>query len=269
MPASPLGDDTAPDGCRPHWQEALIFGFIWAIVGAIYGAILVAMLAFFRHLEVGSLGVGLAASLAGAAGALFYGSLRLAFLATIAALIASFGYLTVFPMQAISPLAMLAVSGLAGVIVGSHYGYLIKGSRVRQATGKALAGLYAGFVAGMPLAAVIALYGEVETGVAAATLTPLTGLVYVLSVRRVVALLQDQPPAPWSGALAGGGVAGLIGIAVWAFAGIFNSTITATATDAVRFAWAELPQAALGGMIGGFLAGAAVAAVGLRWLNDR
>jgi hypothetical protein len=163
---------TASQGGHSRWQEALVFGFIWSIVGAIYGAILVAMLAFFRHFDVGGISIGLAASLAGAVGALFYGGLRLAFLSTVAALIAAFGYLSVFPMQAISPLAMVAVSGTAGVIVGGHYGYLMKGSRVSQATGKALAGLYAGLVAGIPLAAVVGLFGEVPTGVAAATLAP-------------------------------------------------------------------------------------------------
>jgi hypothetical protein len=115
-------------------QEALIMGFVWATVGLIYSAIFVAMLAFFRQFEIGPLAAGLAASLAGAVGALFYGSLRLAFLSTVAALIASFGYLAFLPTQTISPLEMLGVSGLAGVIVGGHYGQFMKESRVCQAT---------------------------------------------------------------------------------------------------------------------------------------
>jgi hypothetical protein len=256
---------------QPHTRshEVLVMGLVWAIVGLIYSAIFVAMLAFFRTFDMGAMATGLAASLAGAVGALFYGSLRLAFLSTVAALIAAFGYLTVLPMQSISPLEILAVSGFAGIIVGGHYGHLMRGSRVCQATGKTLAGLYAGFLAGMPLAALTGVLGELATGVAAAALTPLTGLVYVLAMPRVVRSLCGQPPPIFSGALVGGSVAGLIGIAVWAFAGIFNSTITGTATDAVRFAWAELPAAAMGGMIGGFLAGAALAAAGTRGLADR
>jgi hypothetical protein len=246
---------------HPVWQESLILGLIWATVGLIYSAILVMMLSLLRQLDYGAISFGIAPALAGAVGALFYGSLRLAFLATLAALIGSFGYLAVFSMQSINPLAMLWVSGTAGVIVGAHYGQLVKGSRVQNATGKALAGFYSGFLAGIPLAAMAALSEVPRVGMAAAILTPLTGMIYVLTVDYFVRHLHGQPPALISGALAGGVVAGLIGISVWIFAGVFNSTITATASGAVRYFWAELPQAAMGGMIGGFVAGAVLAAI--------
>jgi hypothetical protein len=256
-------------------NRVLTLGVIWAMVGLIYSTIFVAMLAFFNGLRAGPMSLGLAASLAGAVGALFYASLRLALLATVAALIAAFGYLAALPMQTVSPLEMLGVSALAGVIVGGHYGCLMKGSRVCRATGKTLAGLYAGFVAGMGLAALAAWSGTLDIAiaiaiaVATALLTPLTGVVYVVAEPRVVAHLCGQPPPVVSGALVGGGVEGLIGIAVWAFAGILSSTVTGDATGAVRYAWGQLPQAALGGMISGSVAGAALAAAGVPLPIDR
>jgi hypothetical protein len=255
---------------RQHavWQESLILGFIWAIIGLIFSSILVIMLSLFQQLEYGAISFGLAPALAGAVGALFYGSLRLAFMAAIAALIGSFGYLAIYPMQTISPLAMLWVSGSAGVIVGAHYGQFVKGSRVQNATAKALAGLYSGFIAGIPLSAMAALSEHPNVGIVAAILTPLTGVIYVYTVDYFVHHLKGQPPAVISGALAGGGVAGLIGIAVWAFAGVFNSTITATASQAVHYFWAMLPQAAMGGMISGFVAGAVLATIGVKRPNE-
>jgi len=253
---------------HPPLHEALVLGFIWAVVGVIYSTILVIMLVFFQRLELGAIAIGLAASLAGAVGALFYGSLRLALLATMAALIAAFGYLYAMPFQAVSPREMLLVSGLAGIIVGGHYGYLITDSRVHQATAKTLTGLYAGFVAGMPMVAVTGWYGEPGPALMAAILTPLTGLIYVLALRRIIALLQGQPSAIVSGALVGGGVAALMGIAVWAFVGIFNTTVTGDATELVRLAWTVLPDAVLGGALGGFIAGALLAAVGMRLMED-
>jgi hypothetical protein len=249
-------------------HDALVMGFIWAVVGVIYSIILVVMLAYFRQFDIGGIAIGLAASLAGAVGALFYGSLRLAVLATLAALIAAFGYLTALPFQAVSAMEILAVSGFAGLIVGGHYGHLMTDSRVHQATAKTLTGLYAGFVAGMPLAALTGVYGELPPALSAAVLTPLTGVLYVLALKRIIDILQGQPSPLVSGALVGGGVAGLMGIAVWAFVGIFNSTVTGGATQAVRFAWAALPEAAMGGAIGGFIAGALLAAVGMKLLGE-
>jgi len=82
-------------------------------------------------------------------------------------------------------------------------------------------------------------------------------------------VLMNIPASPvLSGALVGGGVAGLVGIAAWAFISIFNGAVTGAAADAVRFAWTELPHAALGGVAGGFLAGMAMAAVGFGWSED-
>ena len=126
-------------------------------------------------------------------------------------------------------------------------------------------GLFSGLIAGVPVSLAAMLLGEgLDVGLAAALLTPFTGLIYVLSVNRFVARLCVQPPPALSGALVGGGVAALVGVAVWAFAGIFNSTITGAATEAVRFAWTMLPQAVGGGMLGGFIAGAALGAVGMK-----
>jgi ABC-type transporter Mla maintaining outer membrane lipid asymmetry permease subunit MlaE len=90
----------------------------------------------------------------------------------------------------------------------------------------------------------------------------------VLALRRIIDFLRGQPSAILSGALAGGSVAGLMGVAVWAFVGIFNSTVTGNATPMVRQAWAMLPDAALGGAISGFVAGALLAAVGMKLLGD-
>jgi hypothetical protein len=249
-------------------HEALVLGFIWSVVGAIYSTILVIMLVFFQKLELGAMAIGLAASMAGAVGALFYSSLRLALLSTMAALIAAFGYLYALPLQSVSPEEMLVLSGFAGLIVGGHYGYLVTDSRVQQATAKTLTGLYAGFVAGIPMVAVSGLYGALNPALYAAVLTPLTGLLYVLALRRIIDFLRGQPSAILSGALAGGSVAGLMGVAVWAFVGIFNSTVTGNATPMVRQAWAMLPDAALGGAISGFVAGALLAAVGMKLLGD-
>jgi hypothetical protein len=253
---------------HPPLHEALILGFIWSVVGVIYSIVLVVMLVFFRELQLGPMAIGLAAAMAGAVGALFYGSLRLALLATMAALIAAFGYLYVLPFQAVTPQEMLAVSGFAGLIVGGHYGYLMTDSRVYQATAKTLTGLYAGFVAGIPMVALSSLYQDPNPAWYAAVLTPLTGVLYVLALRRIIDLLQGQPSAIVSGALVGGGVAGLMGVAVWAFVGIFNTTVTGNATPMVRQAWAMLPDAALGGGLGGFVAGTLLAAVGMRLQGD-
>ncbi len=253
---------------KVHWQEAIALGVVWAVVGCIYSTILLAMLAFFQRHDVGTYSIGLATALAGMVGALFYGSVRLAFLASLAALIAAFGYLYFIPVLEVTAENILLVSALAGVIVGGHYGHLIRESRVCRAPSKALTGLYAGFVAGLPLVVLDAWLGPVGVGPAAVLATALTGVLYIFNVRRMAALMQLPVSAVFSGALVGGGVAAMVGIAVWAFIGSFDSTLTGAATPAVRFAWANWPAAAAGGAGAGFVAGVAMARAGFRWTLD-
>jgi hypothetical protein len=122
-----------------------------------------------------------------------------------------------------------------------------------------------GLGAGLSVALTAMWLDDYRVGWVAMVLTPVTGLLYLGTVNRLVPCLRRQPPPSLSGAVVGGGVAGLFGIAVWAFVGTFSSTVTGSATEAVRVAWNMLGEAVTGGMLGGFTAGAIVAALGMRW----
>ena len=244
------------------FEDALLRGVIWGLIGGIYAALFVGFLESFQFLGFSAWSLVLAGSLAGAVGAAFYGAMQIAILGTLAGVIASFAYLVIYS-GGVHPLGVLVLASVAGMTLGIAFGamhvFLLRG-----ALSKLVSGLIGGSCAGLALWAVtLALPQPLPLGILVGILVPITGYVYVAVSERLETLCAGRLPDPIVGGLVAGSLAGVVGTSVWAVGGSATGSVGPVYQEVIEQALSQVPVAILGGAIGGILAGSLLGWLGM------
>lgn len=242
-------------------MDILSFAVIWGLVGAIYAGLFVIFQESLIAAGYADYAPLIAAPLAGAIGAAFYGAMQVAILGTLAGILATFGYVVSMAEES-AFLGVLAAAGLAGMVIGSGFGNL-QLFLVRGALCKAMAGMIGGLAASAAVWGLVLGLGPrlplwLETGL----LVPITGSVYVALVTHIEPRLVGKVPVPIMGGLVAGSLASVIGTTFWAVGGAATGSVDPVVIQAMETALTRLPQAILGGALGGILAGAVLAGLG-------
>jgi hypothetical protein len=245
-------------------EEALLRAFIWAYAGGIFGAVFLGLERLIGLLQWPLPPQVPAAALAGGVSALFYGSMRLAVLATLAATLSALGYLVLMEPP-IHPLILAGTAGMAGAILGGAYGLSVEGSRVFRADAKTLAGLTGGLAAAVVMAVLLLLVGDLPLWLTTAILCPVTGLVYVTLASQFARRFQHLMPPLGDGILVGVGVGSCVGLAIWVVAGGFHAQLVGPFADITRDLVERAPAACGGAILGAALAGFIGGLLGRDW----
>jgi hypothetical protein len=247
-------------------DDALLRAFVWAYVGGIFGTLFLGLVRLFEGLDLPLPPELPAAACAGAVGALFYGSMRLAVLAALAGTLAGFGYLLLIEPP-VPPVVMTATAALAGLFLGGVYGHQERSSRVFRADAKTLAGLFGGACAAALLALLTWAAGPLPLWLTTAVLCPVTGLVYIRVAPWFIARFQHLLPPAGDGALVGAAVAGFVGLALWVVVGELHSQVLGPYAGLARNLIDRLPEAAGGAILGASLAGFLSGLLGRDWYD--
>ena len=111
-----------PAVSQSRFEDVVVRSIIWGLIGGIYGGLFIGFketLISFGHDQIAIIP---AAALAGAVGAAFYGSIRVAMLGTLTGLTSGIAYLLAVSNANLQHLALIA--GASGVGVGFVYGML-------------------------------------------------------------------------------------------------------------------------------------------------
>ena len=248
---------------RRRFEDALLRGVIWGLVGGIYAALFVGFLESFQFSGFSGWSLVLAGSLAGAVGAAFYGAMQIAILGTLAGVIATFAYLVMNAGSA-HPLGVMVVASVAGTTLGIAFGamhvFLLRG-----ALSKLLSGLIGGSCAGLVLWTVTLMLPQpLPLGVLVGLLVPITGYVYVAVSDRLESLCAGRIPEPIVGGLVAGSLAAVVGTSVWAVGGSATGSVDPAFKPVIDQALSQVPVAILGGAIGGILAGSLLGLLGMQ-----
>lgn len=243
-------------------SEIVMFGVMWGIIGALYSGSFVIFLEILGFLGHRGIATAVAGALAGGIGAAFYGAMQVAMMGTMAGVVATFGYLVVVS-QRVHPGEVLVVAGVAGALAGAGFGALDR-FLIRGSLAKALAGTLGGLVAAS-LTLPLSLWTQwtVPIWLMTAILVPVTGYVYLVSVRHMERIFGGRIPYPVRGAVLGGSLAAVIGVTVWAVGGTVTGTVDPAVADAIERAGALIPLAVAGGATGGIVSGSLIVALGL------
>jgi len=259
-----------PPGAPLRARLVFLRGLVWGLIGLIYAPLFIGLTAIFERLGLGPPAYAAAAALAGAAGAALYGSHELALVgAGIGAgagvlLLTTAGDLLSFGQS------VLVAAGLAALV-----GLLVSfpGQCTRQVPGKVLAGLTTGAACGALLALAGPLSPAPLSPVAVlAFLVSVNGALYVASVRwwtGLVGRLRIRArPCRVIEALVLATLAGLAAGSVWLLAGPLHGDSSGLVAGVGTAIYTGLPLAALGGVLGGAVAGALLEAFGFAWVHD-
>lgn len=246
-----------------RFEDALLRGVIWGLIGGIYAALFVGFLESFQFSGFSGWSLVLAGSLAGGVGAAFYGAMQIAILGTLAGVIATFAYL-VINSGGVHPFGVLVVASVAGMTLGVTFGsmhvFLLRG-----ALSKLLSGLIGGSSAGLALWAVTLVLPEpLPLGVLVGILVPITGYVYVAVSDRLQSLCAGRIPDPIVGGVVAGSLAAVVGTSVWAVGGSATGNVDPAFKEVIDQAMSQVPVAILGGAIGGILAGFLLGVLGMQ-----
>ncbi len=239
-----------------RFREAAIRGGIWAFIGLLYAVLFVFFVVFSPRWNLPADPVFVAAVLSGTIGALIYSSMRLAVL--MAGLL--------FPISIIKftlgggeldLISLLIVMVPAGAVMGAIYGYFSRGSRIRWADAKSLAGFSVGVLVGLLYMMLSSQLQGVTLAWLVAVMSPLTGVLYVALVPTFIRLYDDLLPPFGDGALVGGFVAVFIGICSFVMASSIDTAMAGSLLPQVERVLEQLPTAMLAGVVGAGLAGVA------------
>ncbi len=248
---------------KPQASEIMMFGVIWGMVGAIYSALFLIFLEILIFIGYQNIAMPLAGLLAGGLGAAFYGAMQVAFMGTIAGVLATFGYLVAIAESNVHPLEVFIVAGVAGTVLGAGFGALDR-FLIRGSLAKALSGMLGGLIAAsLTWPFTLWLHWPVPIWLTAGILVAVTGYIYVASVERMERIVGGHIPYPVRGAILGGSLAGVIGVTVWAVGGTVTGTVDPTVMQAIETAGTLIPHGVAGGTLGGILAGSLIAYLGL------
>ena len=246
-----------------RFEEVVVRSIIWGLIGGIYGGLFIGFKELISSLGYAGIAVIAAAALAGAVGAAFYGSIRVAVLGTLAGLFSGVTYLLAIAEADIQHLATLAA--FCGIVVGFIYGTLRPA--VSGALMKSLTGLVSGGMAGALIWSVTSLGMNVNDFLVAGILAPLTGTFYIFWMFKVVDNLQCKLPLPLVGAIVAGLLAVIVAGSVWKIQGALLNAVDAVTVQSQNGSFGEILACITSAIAGGAIAGGNFAMIGLRWLR--
>lgn len=235
-------------------QMVAVRGLIWGIAGGLYGVVFVGVHGHLDLLGAGPWGVPLAAAVAGAVVGAFYSAKRVALVGAAVGSTASVAFLIVSAGVQHGGLAVLAVCAAAGMLAGAA------ASRIyAQREGVLViagAGLFGGGAAGLLAQGALSVIGPAEGAFGlAALLAPLTGALFVYISLSAAGKVRVPLPQ-WLGVgLVTGGIAGLVGLGLWALSTNLDPALEPAVAGAINDSLGDLPGAFAGGLLGAALAG--------------
>lgn len=239
----------------PHrFTEALIRGAIWAFIGLLYAMLFVFFVSLSEHWQLPINPVFLAGILAGTLGAMIYSSMRLAVLMTVIISPVSIFYFILAPWP-VNLFYLLLVVTLIGAVIGAFYGIFSMGSRVHRADAKTLAGFSAGWLASLLYLLVSWSVDSIQLGLIVLIMCPLTGMLYVWMVPGFIKHYDDLLPPVGDGLMVGVGVSAFVALTFFVMISSVDDSVAGPLLPALIQLQQLLPQALLGGVVGGGLAG--------------
>lgn len=244
--------------------EGLIRGAVWALVGVIYGFLLVVLLNALPADLFPYLGYPITVITASALGALLYGSMRLTVMVSIYSAIA---VAIAFVVYSGAPtLALFVATGaIVGLLIGMVYGRYVLSSRVFRAEAKILAGVFAGALASLSALIPAVLFQPLPDFLLAMILCPLTGALYMAVLPWFIHRFTDLLPPVFDGALVGTGAGALMGLLFAIMIGTLEGYLHPADEQQVVDILAAWPMASLGGALGAFLVGAGRTLLRIPW----
>jgi hypothetical protein len=245
-------------------REALVRGLIWAFIGTLYGMLFVffAVLAADWQLPVHP--YFFSGVLAGTIGALIYSSMRLAVLmATIITPISSL--LLLLSNAPMKPLNLIFIVGMIGGVIGAFYGHFSTASRVHRADAKTLTGFSAGFLVSLGYLVFSGQMTDLSLGIVIGVMCPMTGWLYVFLVPTFIRLFNNLLPPMGDGALVGIGVAIFLALCIFVMTNSITTDSAGAYLPLIDHIQRLLPQAIMGGFVGGGVAGVLSGLFVSRW----
>jgi hypothetical protein len=249
---------------RHRLKEALVRGAIWAFIGSLYAMLFTffATLAAFWELPVDP--SFLAGILAGTIGALIYSSMRLAVLMTVIISPISIFYF-ILSGRPVNLLSLLLIVSVAGAIVGALYGAFSMGSRVHRADAKTLAGFSAGWLVSLGYLLISSLSETSHLGINVAFMCPITGILYVWMVPQFIKYYDELLPPVGDGLMVGVGVSAFVALSFFVMISSVDGSVAGPLLPAIERVFNSLPDAFIGGVLGGALAGIGSGLLMTRW----
>lgn len=253
-----------PSALMIRTREALIQGVIWAFIGTLYGGLFVIFAALAEEWKLPVHPYLFSGVLAGTIGALIYSSMRLAVLMAII-ISPVCAILMVYFSTPLSPLNLLVIIGTVGVIAGGVYGGYTTNSRVNRADAKTLTGFAAGLIVSLACLLFITLFPNTPLGIIVGIMCPLTGFIYVFLVPTFLRKFGNLLPSMGSGALVGLGVAVFLTLCNFVMVHSIDIDSTGTFHSMIHHVQNLLPEAILGGLLGGGFVGVVSSLFFERW----
>lgn len=246
--------------------KIILQGTAWGLVGLVYAPLFIALLEVFTLTGLRGWAYVPAAAFAGAAGAALYGAMPIAIIGTVTGIVSSTAYMIWVGGQ-IGLLRTAGVAALFGTVVGILVRFPAQFSQGVPA--KSIVGLLTGLTAGLLVGVGFALFGEaMDLRLAVAMLVAVNGMLYVAAVRPLVHVIRQRLPRILVEAMVSCVLAGTAGVAIWLVGGPVVRVVDPSYQEVIARILAQIPFAAVGGIIGGFIAGAALEALGIKALHD-
>lgn len=210
------------------FEEVLLRGVIWAMVGVIFGTLFV-VLAEVIYLYLPT-AYGLLAAIVAAAAltSLFYGSMRLAVMVANFTFVATLVYTWQgAPYLGLEPLVFVGAG--IGLAVGVAYGLHDNRSRVYCADAKIVAGAFAGSLGGLLAVIGFLLFDGVSYTWLAMGVAPVALLIYVSTAGWFIKRCHHLLPAAGDGAVVGLGVGTITGLVFLIMAATLDPQLLGTA----------------------------------------
>lgn len=242
------------DEVSKRGQEALIRATIWAFVGSLYGMIFIFFFNLAQHWALPLNPLFVAGTLAGTIAALIYSSMSLAVIVSSIASVVCLFYV-VFNGNQVNLLPMTLITAIAGAITGAVYGAKAKNSRIFRADSKTLAGISSGAIVAMIFVVLTGLVPDISLTFTIAATCLLTGSIYVTLVPFFVNRYHNLLPPIGDGAMVGTGTSVFIALLFFVMMSGVTPEMAGPLQGLTEQIRSSFFTAALGGMIGGGIAG--------------
>ena len=245
-------------------KEAFIRGAIWAFIGSLYAMLFTFFVALAEYSQLPVDPVFLAGILAGTLGALIYSSMRLAVLMTVIVAPVSIFYF-ILSGRPVNLFYLLLLVSVTGAVIGALYGAFSMGSRIHRADAKTLTGFSAGWLVSLGYLLVSGFMETSHVGASVAFMCPITGILYVWMVPQFIKHYDNLLPPVGDGLMVGVGVSSFVALSFFVMISSVDGSVAGPMLPAIDNIFATLPDAFLGGVLGGAFAGIVSGLFLTRW----
>lgn len=242
------------DELNKRSQEALIRATVWAFIGSLYGMIYIFFFNLSLHWSLPLNPFLVAGTMAGTLAALIYSSMSLAVIVAAISSICSL-FLVVFNGGTITIPYLISTTAVVGAIVGAIYGLKAKQSRIHRADAKTLTGAFSGAVTALVFLILNLLFPSIPLAFTVAMSCLITGSLYTLLVPEFINRFDKLLLPVADGAMVGAGTSIFIGLLFFVMISGVTPEVAGELQSYTEQIRNTFLQAALGGMIGGGIAG--------------